>query len=301
MSSPYNALIEPDTPNELLSGHQVYNPVDFAPAATVAEPIVRQSTVNPDEKYSVFSFEYYQRFLDLDTSDVIQRTLVAMNPFGPRRSFVNLMSRDSDCPRPDLYGPLWISATLVFILFFSSTLLNLIQAGGQGSFVYDFSLLTAAAAIIYGYTIVVPIGLWLLLAYYLGIHGLRVDGDPRSHIRGLWGLVCIYGYAAATWIPICLINVLVGSILVGLGVGDLANNILRWTLVAIGAIWSGVFIAKAFLGAIWDGQLASSPDPAKARKSVYMIGAGVAVLHLALAIAVKVSFFSGNKLGDIGV
>ena len=64
---------------------------------------------------SLFSLEPYKRYFDVDTADVLHRLRLACIPFGS--AFATTVHE-----KPDLYGPLWIAATLVFL---SSTTGNL--------------------------------------------------------------------------------------------------------------------------------------------------------------------------------
>lgn len=43
---------------------------------------------------------------------------------------------------PDLYGPVWIATTVIFILFLGGTISKYLAESGQGHFVYDFELLS---------------------------------------------------------------------------------------------------------------------------------------------------------------
>jgi hypothetical protein len=43
---------------------------------------------------------------------------------------------------PDLYGPIWIATTVVFILFLGGTISKYLSEVGNDHFVYDFTLLS---------------------------------------------------------------------------------------------------------------------------------------------------------------
>ena len=46
---------------------------------------------------------------------------------------------------PDLYGPIWIATTVVFILFLGGTINKYLAATGSDHFVYDFRLLSGVS------------------------------------------------------------------------------------------------------------------------------------------------------------
>lgn len=95
---------------------------------------------------------------------------------------------------PDLYGPFWIATTVVVILFLTGTINSYLAYTGSSHFEYNFQLLSGAAGLIYGYTIFVPLGLWLLLKWF---------GSQSADILECWAL---YGYANLIWIPVALVS-----------------------------------------------------------------------------------------------
>lgn len=61
-------------------------------------------------------------------------------------------------------------------------------------FEYNFSLLTGAAGLIYGYTGFVPIALWGALKWF---------GAEGATLVECWAL---YGYANIVWIPVAIVS-----------------------------------------------------------------------------------------------
>ncbi|XP_043938272.1 protein YIPF2 [Protopterus annectens] len=72
---------------------------------------------------SFWTFEYYQSFFDVDTNQVLSRIRASFIPL-PGRNFVRHSLRSN----PDLYGPFWICATLVFALAISCDVSNVISS-----------------------------------------------------------------------------------------------------------------------------------------------------------------------------
>jgi hypothetical protein len=109
-------------------------------------------------------------------------------------------------------GPFWISSTTIIILFFSSTLAGYLAALHTDSkYYYDFTLLTAAAGLMYGYAGVIPTILWGAMKWY---------GCEPSLLE----ILCLYGYGGMiVWIPVVspLANLTV--VVVGRGDSDLFN------------------------------------------------------------------------------
>lgn len=108
----------------------------------------------------------------------------------PRQNFLDTLDG-----QPDLYGPFWIATTVVVILFLTGTISAYLAEKGKGHFAYDFSLLSGAAGLIYGYTIFVPLGLWGVLKWFAG-----------SEAAGLVECWALYGYGNLIWIPVALVS-----------------------------------------------------------------------------------------------
>jgi len=78
-----------------------------------------------------WTFEYYQTFFDVDTYQVFDRIKGSLLPI-PGKNFVRLYIRSN----PDLYGPFWICATLVFAIAISGNLSNFLIHLGEKTYHY---------------------------------------------------------------------------------------------------------------------------------------------------------------------
>jgi len=85
-------------------------------------------------KRFLWTLSFYAQFFDVDTSSVLARCWAALYP---RANFLDVLEGN-----PDLYGPIWIATTVVFILFLGGTISKYLAETGQGHFVYDFRLLS---------------------------------------------------------------------------------------------------------------------------------------------------------------
>ena len=85
-------------------------------------------------KRFLWTLSFYAQFFDVDTSSVLSRCWAALFP---RANFLDVLEGN-----PDLYGPIWIATTVVFILFLGGTISQYLAATGNGPFVYDFTLLS---------------------------------------------------------------------------------------------------------------------------------------------------------------
>lgn len=177
-----------------------------------------------------WAVEYYQPYFDVDTSTVLKRCYTTLLPFSP--SYLTTLS--SGC---DLYGPFWVSTTLILALFLSSSLAASISkylSTTDSPYDYNFGLLGLAATIVYAYSFGVPIALWLALRY-LGV--------------GEWGIVDalgVWGYALFVWIPVsvgCLASMDCRSTNKQQQVlCVIPESITRWVLVGVAFGLSGYYL-----------------------------------------------------------
>ncbi|XP_060546234.1 protein YIPF2 isoform X3 [Pantherophis guttatus] len=127
------------------------------------------------KKHSSFwTFEYYQAFFNVDTYQVLERIKGSLLPL-PGKNFVWHHLQNN----PDLYGPFWICATLVFTLAISGNLSYFLEKRGSSSFHYSPQFHK---------------GLWGYLQWRKGAH---VTTDVYSFLE----MVCIYGYSLFVYIP----------------------------------------------------------------------------------------------------
>lgn len=138
-----------------------------------------------------WTFDYYQSFFDVDTSQVLDRIKGSLLPH-PGHNFVRHHLRN----RPDLYGPFWICATLAFVLAVTGNLTLVLAQRRDPSIHYSpqFHKVTIAGITIYCYAWLVPLALWGFLRWRQG---------TREHM-GLYTFletVCVYGYSLFVFIP----------------------------------------------------------------------------------------------------
>ncbi|KAI8945836.1 hypothetical protein F4801DRAFT_566902 [Xylaria longipes] len=203
-------------------------------------------------KRYLWTLSFYAQFFDVDTSSVLARCWAAL---WPRDNFLDVLEGN-----PDLYGPFWIATTVVLILFLGGTISQYIANTGVGPFAYDFELLSGAAGLIYGYTLVIPIVLYGALRYF---------GSESANLLECWAL---YGYSNLIWIPVALIS---WSPL----------TILNWVFVGVGWAISVAFLLRNLYPVL------SATD----RQTSKILLVLVVALHMGLALAIKILFFAAGS------
>ncbi|KAI8339176.1 hypothetical protein BC941DRAFT_460649 [Chlamydoabsidia padenii] len=141
----------------------------------------RSSTAGSNKP--IWSLDYYTRFFDVDTSQVLERCLKTMYPVGD-------FAVDTLNNQPDLYGPFWIATTVVFAVFVCSSLAGSLAAYIVGvEHLYDFRQLSYAVFVVYMYAFVCPVLVWASTKYF---------GCQPSLLE----IIDYYGYGLTVWVPV---------------------------------------------------------------------------------------------------
>ncbi|RHZ75166.1 hypothetical protein Glove_217g55 [Diversispora epigaea] len=208
-----------------------------------------ENTRSEQNEAPIWSIVYYSQYFNVDTNQVLLR---AAKSFYPKERFSEVVGSN-----PDLYGPFWISTTVIFLFFVTSSI-----AGTIASFIdqkddkFDLTILSFAVAAIYSYSFGIPLLVWITLKYF---------GCKPS----LMGILGLYGYGLTVWIPISVLCII-------------PNEIIRWTLVITGFAISGFFKTRNLYPII-------STAEAKTFRLILIF---ILVAHAAFALLLKFEFFS---------
>ncbi len=162
---------------------------------------------------------------------------------------------------PDLYGPVWVSITLVFVIGVTSNFASYLSSarvvpGATTAWVYDFSLVTTAALVIAAYVVGAPVLVWALLRY--------LGAPPRP----VTSIVSIYGYALVAFIPAAFLCMT-------------PSPAANWVFISLACAVSAVTLARNLV----PGGLAETGP----MRTVLAVVIGV---HVALGILLRMYFFS---------
>ncbi|XP_018307631.1 protein YIPF1 [Mycetomoellerius zeteki] len=147
-----------------------------------------------------WTIEYYQKFFNVNTNDVLEKVKLSMIPYGNDNYLVTHIRTN-----PDLYGPFWISVTLVFAIAISENVVNYLQTADSSKYHwrYDFHIVTYAATIIFIYVLFVPLLLWGTFKCFNKLHRLPGEELIQAYVvPGLLDLLCLYGYSLSIFIPV---------------------------------------------------------------------------------------------------
>lgn len=246
-----------------------------------------QSQPEPPGKASgkshMFQIHFYRQYFDLNTEEFLQKVRTALNPFD-RTSF-SIEHNDNEAPT-ELYGPIWITATLIFLMFVSATGSNMLShwlhpGKEDHKYEYNFDLLTKSITLFYGYNIIVP----------AAIYGVTTWGLKFPRQISLSKLISIYGYTNVLWFPITLISILV-VLFISNEKHHFLLELIEWIFVGLTGVLTGirnifnitpVIMANAMI--LYDN------DASKANKLTMAFNLTLGTVHLLFAVLVKASYF----------
>lgn len=206
-----------------------------------------------------WTFEYYQKFFDIDTYRVKERIVGSVLPW-PRKNFVHVYLRKN----PDLYGPFWICTTLVFAIAISGNISTFLVNLGKPNYKYtpEFRKVTIAATAIFSYAWLVPLALWGVLLW-------RSNKVMNLVSYSFMEIVCVYGYSLAVYIPAVIIWILPFAW-------------LQWLSIVVALCLSGSVLVLTFWPAVRDDH-----------PKVYIaILSAIVAFNVLLAVGCKMYFFS---------
>ena len=224
------------------------------------------------------SVEYYRPYFDVSTALVFERMKNGMMP-----NKADIFGEES---QPDLYGVVWISLTLIFLIGATSNLNSYLAHSTSEPWERDYQLLSFAASVIFTYAFIIPIVLWGAVLYSGNSNGVRL-----SLIR----IFAIYGYALTCFIPASMICAV-------------PSAPLQWTTVAISGLVSGIVLARNLATTIGtsysplsqdiESQAPLSENNSGRNRNVMIVSAALLV-HAVFVLLLKLFFFQGAELAGI--
>ncbi|KAL1809033.1 hypothetical protein ACET3Z_026023 [Daucus carota] len=195
----------------------------------------------------VFSISSYTQYFNVDTDIVLNRVTSSLFPSGDFFSKIDA--------NPDLYGLVWISTTLVFVIASlgnCATYLMLETSDINNSWSFDVSYVDMGAGLVYGYVLIVPLVFYFLLRYL---------GSNVSLVR-FW---CMWGYSLFVFIPSSLLLVI-------------PVEFIRWTIIVIAGAASSSFVTLNLRSCT--------------QNDLPVVLAAACVLQYGLAFVIKMWFFA---------
>lgn len=238
-----------------------------------------QPTALHETKGHIFQVGFYSQYFDLDSETFFTKLARSTNPFDS-----SFAPSTEPGQREELYGFFWITATLVFLVFVSSTGSNILASWLSNTpdtqYEYSFDLLTITCSLFYGYTLIIPTALWVITSFILHF--------PNR--LSLIQLISFYGYTNVLWFPITLINFLL-VVFVGKN-HPLATNLMEWIIVMVSGFVTGMSNLVKISPLVKQNCVPPEEESLGVhRKQYFAIIGGLAILHMGFAVLVKITFF----------
>eukprot|EP01103_Thecamoeba_quadrilineata_P005927 TRINITY_DN1566_c0_g1_i2.p1 TRINITY_DN1566_c0_g1~~TRINITY_DN1566_c0_g1_i2.p1 ORF type:complete len:198 (-),score=8.10 TRINITY_DN1566_c0_g1_i2:58-651(-) len=166
-------------------------------------------------------------------------------------------------PTPDLYGPFWITTTVIFLMAATGNVANwFVHAidDEPTTWNYDFTKITTGALTIYCYFVFIPLILWLIGKYWM-----EINLSLTEHM-------CAYGYAFFVFIPTTFIMLLPPTKFF---------EWLRWVIMIFAALVSTFFLVYSYY-----------PPFKPAFKKGFVVLIAMTLAQIGLAVVLKVFFFT---------
>ena len=249
----------------------------------------------------IFSFNYYQKYFDVDTADVLRR--IKKGTYGALGGALFL---DDVKEKPDLYGAFWGCATLVFVVAMGGNFAEYLESMSSSStsssrkrmlmmrkllqeeeekvspapapyspplattpvvsakepWQFDVTKVSQCAAMTYAYVFLFPLSLYLVKRCYAGVRSASYTA-----------LVCLYGYSIMSYIPasiLCIFPV----------------ETLRWV-----AVMTACAVSSASLFRNVDALLKGESGNTKAMAIAKGMGVAIVGANVIFAVCLKELFF----------
>lgn len=208
-----------------------------------------------------FSIESYQQYFDVNTSDVKTRIIAAVKDCNAVNRFrEQVLGREGSSP--DLYGPWWITTTLVFLVAVTSNLSMYLHADSSEDFEYDVNHIARSMSVLYSFVFILPV----LLYFAFQCAGVSIP---------CLDMVCLYGYSLVPFLPATILC-------------TIPSDIIIWLSLVVATCISLNLVVKNVIGPILSGG-------GRKEGPVLMSVIGFHVLFL---LVLKLSFYHHHKIAS---
>ncbi|CAF3722701.1 unnamed protein product, partial [Rotaria sordida] len=204
-----------------------------------------------NEQLHIWQIEYYQKYFQIDTQQLLERLLASMTP-QPNKSYFNSTIKHN----PDLYGPFWVCITFIVTVAISGNIVTYFHLP-DADFQIDFSKITLSAIFIYLYWWLMPTFIYFFFRYYI-----------KCNEYTFLELLCLYGYSLTIFIPVSILWII-------------PIIWLQWLLTIIASLISGSVLIVTFWPTVNYGR--------KHFSALSMLV--ILFIHLLMAICIMFVFF----------
>lgn len=217
---------------------------------------------------------YSDNAMKLDTSQNASTDTQQDSTDGGETAIASQAAQTSTGKGPDLYGPIWITMTLVFFVAVTSNISiyvhhsfkskNHLEEGGvaaEQEWDFDINQLLHATWILYSFSMGLP-SLFYVVFKVAGVKGL-----------GLVDLICFYGYSLVAYLPVTWVCIA-------------PLHAVQWISLGLATTLSGMLVIRNIMGPI----LESATGPSGQGKSGGLI-MSVMGCHFVFYLVMKLAFY----------
>mgnify|MGYP000903969165 CR=1 FL=1 len=119
----------------------------------------REALSIPTGPWRFFAMEYWQQYFRISQEEVWLRIVQSVKPLKPE--FLRISQSN-----PDLYGPFWIMTTIIVLVSLSGNLARFFRHWEEAKFEFRLELVRYALVVVYGYGLIYPTLLGILLRFF---------------------------------------------------------------------------------------------------------------------------------------
>lgn len=157
------------------------------------------------------SLDSYKAYFDIDADDIVSRIRGVLLHFHKPEHFRNNVvgpMKTADLKGPDLYGPFWITMTLIFFIGATANLHGYAHRNDIEEFDYDIKHLIHAASYLLGFSFGLPTVLWMTTTCCMSMNALQLAE---------W--LCLYGYSLVPYLPAVVVSIIPFSLIAWIALG----------------------------------------------------------------------------------
>jgi len=201
---------------------------------------------------SCFSVDTYKKNFDVNTVDIKQRLVGSLLYFNVQNGFNSSVLGEKG---PDVYGPFWITMTLVFFLAFTSNV-NAYLILNSKNFEYDVGHIIRAMVVLFTFSFGLPSILYIIL---------QCVSAPVA----LMNIIVLYGYSLVAYLPITIFCMI-------------PNDVVVWLLLVFATIISLVFLLRNLSGLVLSQT---------SHEKAFPVLTFIICCHVILVLVLKIGFY----------
>ena len=213
----------------------------------------------------LFDLNTYKAYFDVDADDIVTRLKAVCLDFAKPEHFRNNVlgsQQTNGLKGPDLYGPYWVTMSLIFLVGVTSNMHDYLHRSDIQVFEYDINHLLHAGSIFSSFAFGLPSVIWVTTKFM------------KTEALSLVEWQCMYGYSLVPFIPAALLCVI-------------PLGFLSWIFLAIATVMSCSLVVRNVSAPL----LATDSGQTKAPPVILAILAA----HVIFFFVVKFTFYHHKK------